>query len=417
MTARLFYRRVAITGACAIASLTAIQHQSKKANDLISRLPVLFQDASSDALRDVTTPSLINGYFVYFACSNSFITSTFIKLYELTDRVPLLNLVSRYCARKTFYAQFCGGESELEASKKVESLQNQGIGTILVYECEDKADINVPEDQRETQCERIIEKTFRGFNSSIVAAASTPHNMVAIKISSLVDVRVLHELNNAVERLLEGPNRMTVVSGRPLVEITHLTNPHDEQKIVRLCDMLDNLAKAAQENGVALVIDAEETWFQRAIDLMALQLQKKYNREHPVVWTTLQMYLKRATNDLEQIIAMSKGNFKLAVKLVRGAYMASEKRELFHNTLEETHKAYDNAVERIVSVPDTFVLVATHNHQSVLSSLEILNSGKFDNGRMCFGQLYGMNDDITFALKTSGARVYKYVPYVHILIY
>lgn len=48
----------------------------------------------------------------------------------------------------------------------------------------------------------------------------------------------------------------------------------------------------AETLGVRMMVDAEHTYFQPAIDYLTAGLQAKYNRKYPAIFGTYQMYLQ-----------------------------------------------------------------------------------------------------------------------------
>ena len=82
----------------------------------------------------------------------------------------------------------------------------------------------------------------------------------------------------------------------------------------------------AYDNKVILMIDAEESWMQDAVDHLVNEMMEEYNKEKAYIWNTIQMYrtgrLEYMAQDLER--AKSK-NYFLGYKFVRGAYMEKER--------------------------------------------------------------------------------------------
>ena len=55
----------------------------------------------------------------------------------------------------------------------------------------------------------------------------------------------------------------------------------------------ETLATLAHDNGVRLMIDAEQSYFQPAISHIAVNvLMPKYNLTMPIIYNTIQCYLK-----------------------------------------------------------------------------------------------------------------------------
>lgn len=60
----------------------------------------------------------------------------------------------------------------------------------------------------------------------------------------------------------------------------------------RLHERIDTLCKKANELGVSVFIDAEESWIQKPIDELVLGLMAIYNRDKPIIYHTFQFYRK-----------------------------------------------------------------------------------------------------------------------------
>ena len=118
------------------------------------------------------------------------------------------------------------------------------------------------------------------------------------------------------------------------------------------------LAETATSTATRLMIDAEQTRFQPAIDNIVLDLQQKYNpvekRDRPITYNTYQCYLKDALERLRTDMDQAKRfNYHFGAKLVHGAYMESEKLLasvavvplLIQESIEETHACCNEAVD------------------------------------------------------------------------
>jgi proline dehydrogenase len=108
---------------------------------------------------------------------------------------------------------------------------------------------------------------------------------------------------------------LTVYSKTPPPPLT----PEEITQFNALLNRLDTICKSAKDHNVKLLIDAEQTYFQAAIDYLTIYMCKKYNTKSPIVYNTYQMYLKDSKDRLmEDIDIATRGKFYLGVKLVRG---------------------------------------------------------------------------------------------------
>jgi proline dehydrogenase len=110
------------------------------------------------------------------------------------------------------------------------------------------------------------------------------------------------------------------------------------------------------------------------------------------------------------------------MKLVRGAYMEKERERAaekgYPSPIQPDKAAsdrdYDAALRYCVDHIDRVRIVAgTHNEQSSLLLARLMNERGLahEDPRICFSQLLGMSDNISYNLAQAGYRVAKYVPY------
>eukprot|EP00435_Cladocopium_sp_Y103_P013390 s91_g3.t1 len=69
------------------------------------------------------------------------------------------------------------------------------------------------------------------------------------------------------------------------------------QRLRRLCQARETAAKSA---AIPLLLDAEQSDRQPAVHLLARHLQAEFNVKEPIVYDTIQMYLKASPQRLEE---------------------------------------------------------------------------------------------------------------------
>jgi len=240
--------------------------------------------------------------------------------------------------------------------------------------------------------------------------------------SGLIDANML--LND----VFKVPNLQT---GRMEPLISALS-AEEEEMASNMMRRLNTIFSAARDLDVRVMVDAEQTYFQPAISRLAMELMRKYNKEKAIVFNTYQCYLKETYRNVELDMEQAqRQNFYFGAKLVRGAYMEQERaravslgyedpvNENYEATTNMYHNTLTECLRRIKQLKDTTeekrigIMVASHNPDTVrftIQKMEELGISPEDKV-ICFGQLLGMCDQISFPLGQSGYSVYKYVPY------
>ncbi|GAB5353295.1 hypothetical protein AAMO2058_000025000 [Amorphochlora amoebiformis] len=214
---------------------------------------------------------------------------------------------------------------------------------------------------------------------------------------------------------------------------TAVLDDEEEKLLLAMQTRLKSLVKLADDLDVRLMVDAEHTYLQPAIDNLVLGVQRRYNRRIDRVYGTIQCYLKDAQyrNRIMMQTAEQEG-WVYAVKLVRGAYMHQEKERAMklnypdpiHNSLQDTHECYHSVMSDVVARESVKngsqkanLVVASHNQRSVEHAIDLIHRAGLrpSESGVAFGQLLGMADHLTYSLGHHGYLVYKYVPYGPIL--
>eukprot|EP00211_Chloroparvula_japonica_P001169 CAMPEP_0119157306 /NCGR_PEP_ID=MMETSP1310-20130426/52690_1 /TAXON_ID=464262 /ORGANISM="Genus nov. species nov., Strain RCC2339" /LENGTH=559 /DNA_ID=CAMNT_0007149921 /DNA_START=3 /DNA_END=1679 /DNA_ORIENTATION=+ len=202
-----------------------------------------------------------------------------------------------------------------------------------------------------------------------------------------------------------------------------LMNEEESMQYLNFVDRLNRIATAAAEKRVRILIDAEQTYVQGAIDHVARHLQLKFNGRFPLVFNTYQTYLNwslgRVLRDIER---SQRRGYYFAGKIVRGAYVVLEReraREYGYPDPIVPNKAMADAnYNRCIQLclqhhMRSNVMFATHNQESIEIAVRLMHERGIsrDNGGVFFAQLLGMSDSLSFTLAQESYQVYKYVPY------
>lgn len=291
--------------------------------------------------------------------------------------------------RNTVFEQFVGGTTLLNCQHSIERLAAQNVLTILDYGAEGK--------ETELDFNYTMNENLR----AIDFASRSPHiPVVSTKVTGLARFGLLERIQSAQALTRE--------------ELSEYRN---------VLKRIDAICHHAAQKGVAIFIDAEETWIQDTIDHLVWLMMRRYNRERVVVYNTFQMYRNDRLNFLMESYDRSRREgFLLGAKLVRGAYMEKERLRAAEmgypdpinpdkNTADDH---YDTGVRFCLKHIEHIALCnASHNANSALLQAELMEKKGIprDHPHALFSQLYGMSDIVTFNLARAGFRVGKYVPY------
>jgi len=351
----------------------------------MSEFKLDFQDTAT-AFADKTTSELKEKHRLFKMMGSPSLVSFGTKMtnFALSVGLPVSGLI-----KYTVFEQFCGGETIEECQKTIEKLGESHIGTILDYSVEGKSE----EEDFEHTKDEIIETIKRANEDENIPFA-------VFKVSGIAPYGTLEKVSAGVD----------------LPEKSKLKWERIQTRVNEICEYAHSLNQP-------VFIDAEETWIQNAIDLMAENMMAKYNREKPIVFTTIQLYradgLVFLKNSHEK--AKEKG-YIYAVKLVRGAYMEKERARAeetgYPSPIQPdkaaTDRDYDAAVEYCLDNLDTIAFVAgTHNEKSVQLLAQKMEKRNIPHNHphVFFSQLFGMSDNLSYVLAKNGYNVSKYVPY------
>ena len=339
------------------------------------------------AFAEKSTAQLEKAKWMFTAIKYPSLTNVGINVLNFTikNNFPLVTDL----VKTTLFEQFCGGETREESMKVVDKMFTHHVGSIFDYAIEGKEE----EAAFDITCEEIKENIkFAIGNPAIPFVVFKPTGFGRLDLYA--DVSAGKELTSS-----------------------------EKEEWQRVRNRYEEVCKMAYNNKVILMIDAEESWMQDAVDHLVNEMMEKYNQEKAYIWNTIQMYrtgrLEYMAQDLER--AKSK-NYFLGYKFVRGAYMEKERERAAEKnypdpiqpTKEATDDNYNAAVDFVLENLDRVAaFFGTHNEKSTELAIDKMKTLGLahDDERLHFGQLYGMSDNITYWLGENKYNACKYLPY------
>jgi proline dehydrogenase len=308
--------------------------------------------------------------------------------------------------RKTIFKQFVGGETMEESIPAIQKMAKYNVQVILDYGVEGK--------EGESNFDHARDQFIK-----VINFAATQPNIpyMSVKVTGIARFGLMEKLHSL----------MNTVGGNTLVDSYHSAlkqvSAGELAEWQRVYDRMKQICEAAKAAKVGFLVDAEETWIQDPIDALIQIMMEEYNREHLVLYNTLQMYRHDRLEFLRRAFdAAQQGGYLLGMKLVRGAYMEKERNRAaelgypspIQPNKEATDRDYDAAVTYCIEHVDRVgVIVASHNEESNLLGTRLLQQKglPLNHPHVHFSQLYGMSDNITYNLAKAGCSVSKYLPF------
>lgn len=345
----------------------------------------LFEDtATAFALK--SDSELERAFFLFKLIANEPLVriGTAVTNFAIKAHLPVEGLI-----RATVFDHFCGGVSEADCMPVVEKMWNSGVYSVLDYSVEGK--------ESEDLFDQALEKTleimdFVKEREAMPFAVFKPTGYGRLELYQLIG------------------------EGKPLSE-------EEREEWERVVARYEATCKKAHDLDVALLIDAEESWTQDAVDALVESMMRKYNREQAIVFNTVQMYRWDRMDYLKGLHQRAKEEgFKIGIKVVRGAYLEKENERAEEMgyptpicpTKEATDQNFDACLSYILEHLDSISLFSgTHNEESCHHLMRLMKEKGIakDDHRIGFGQLYGMSDHISFNLAKQGYNVAKYLPF------
>ena len=341
-------------------------------------------DNTENAFKSKSNADLNRSYQLFKLISNPFLVKMGATFTPLALSIGFKGII-----KNTIFKQFVGGENIHDCTKTIEQLGKYNIGTILDYSVEGK--------ESEVDFDACLHETLETIN---MANSNNHIPFCVFKVTGLARFALLEKISS-VEKL----------------------DPNEKEEWERVKNRVAKICSTAAEAHQPIFIDAEESWIQQAIDNLANENMKSFNKNEVIVYNTFQLYRKDRLAFLMQSFNEAKnGNYKIGAKLVRGAYMEKERARAIEkkysspiqNSKEDSDKDYDLALKYCVeNIEFISVCAGSHNEKSSLYLVQLMNEKGIEKNdkRIFFSQLLGMSDHISYNLSLNGYNVSKYVPY------
>lgn len=300
-----------------------------------------------------------------------------------------LRLPVEWVIKKTIFKQFCGGISLKDCLPSIKEMYDKHVYSVLDYSVEGKDSDSEFDKATKTKIEII---KFASEQKEIPFAVAKPTGLGRFEIW---------------EKVTEGKS----------------LSASEAEEWKKIQERVDRICQAAYDHNVRLMFDAEESWMQKAADVLLEEMMAKYNKEEVYIYNTIQCYRWDRFAYVKELIQKANlEGFKLGFKIVRGAYMEKENlranRFNYPTPICEDKEATDvnfNAVMCLCldNLDTLSIFIGTHNEVSTYMAIQIMDQMQmnYTDQKVWFGQLYGMSDHISFNLGHEKLNAVKLIPF------
>lgn len=290
--------------------------------------------SNSHVLSSKSLLQLVYEAAFYKLCGQSIV----VKSLPVLLQQPVIGDMLRTVIRWTVFPLLCGGESFAQCINVAEQLQSssdRGI-TSIVDHC-------IEEEEREEMMDVNAHKKIQLIEQSMTSNKDRCLvSFVPLKCTSLVTQVTLEHITGVILGMDTTPCCLQDI--RAATQDAHMLAMFE-----RGLSRIDRICRHASSSRVSVLLDAEQTHLQPAVEVIYRILAQSFNNpatppagsdafEYPVVFNTYQMYLQRTSHVIEEDIRIAQEQgLVLAAKLVRGAYMKSELRRIVSSSHHEDY--------------------------------------------------------------------------------
>jgi len=324
--------------------------------------------------------------------------------------------------KKTIYPLYTAGEHFNGCKNVKRSFTGTGVSLMIDHSVEGVASDSARKEARNQKIKLI---------SSV--CESKVGDFVAIKVTAVFSMDALIAMSEVITERKDWREAVWTPNETSKSCLEDMLSKDVSRLWKEGMDSMNEICTHAHKNGVKVLVDAEESNMQPAIEYLARCLMSTYNREDPIVYNTFQMYLRDGIIRLERDLSdAEKNDYIMAAKIVRGAYMTGEAERAktentesaINNSKEETDAQYNRALEVLMKrialnqkngnerLGPAF-MAATHNRDSISNAIELMNNLGIPprHPGVRFAQILGLCDNIPRFLGRAGYNAHVLVLY------